>query len=67
MSQLKVGRTSRKDKAIKSVKKLEEDKKVRVNFMATKKFHKKIKQKALDEDISITDLIIFSINKYMSK
>ena len=39
----------------------------RINVLVTKSFHKEIKQRALDEDITITDLIIKVMKEYLKK
>ena len=40
---------------------------IRMNINISKKLHKKIKQKALDEDTTITKIVIEAINEYLSK
>ena len=45
----------------------EEDEKVRINITVTRKFHKKVKQMALDKDTSIKDLVLAALNEYMVK
>lgn len=66
MSTLKVGRPSRKDKAIKSVQ--EEAKAiVKLNVNMDKSFHKSIKQFALDHDTTVSDVVIKALEKYISK
>lgn len=67
MSLLKAGRPlSKKEKAIASVKDTEEET-IRMNVNIPKAFHKKIKQKALDEDTTVTDIVIKALTEYMSK
>lgn len=66
MSNLKTGRPSKKEKAISSVQSTLEDT-IRMNINIPKGLHKNIKQKALDEDSSITDLVKKALDKYMSK
>lgn len=66
MSQLKTGRPSKKDKAIASVQETQEDT-IRMNVNIPKDFYKKIKQKALDENTTVTDIVKQALNEYMSK
>lgn len=66
MNTLKTGRPSRKEKIIASVQRSDETT-IRMNINIPKKFHKKIKQKALDEDITITELVMKAVNKYLSR
>lgn len=66
MSKLKTGRPSKKDKAISSVQKLHEET-IRMNVNITKSLHKKIKQKALDEDTNATMIVKEALEKYMKK
>lgn len=40
---------------------------IRMNINISKKLHKKIKQKALDEDTTITKIVVEAINEYLSK
>jgi predicted HicB family RNase H-like nuclease len=65
MSILKAGRPSTsKEKALREVQK---EPTVRLNVIITKSFHKQIKQRALDEEITVTELIHKAVNEYMSK
>jgi hypothetical protein len=66
MSVLKAGRPSRKEKALAEVQG-SRDEMIRMNINMPKIFYKKIKQKALDEDITITDLVIKATKEYISK
>jgi predicted HicB family RNase H-like nuclease len=66
MSTLKTGRPTRKEKIIDSVQKIDEAT-IRMNVNIPKELHKKIKQKALDEDTTITELVIKAMNEYLSK
>jgi hypothetical protein len=66
MSQLKTGRPSRKDKAIAAVQETQKNI-IRMNINIPKSFYKIIKQRALDEDTSITEIVKKSLNEYMSK
>jgi predicted HicB family RNase H-like nuclease len=66
MSTLKTGRPTRKEKIIASVQKIDEAT-IRMNVNIPKELHKKIKQKALDEDTTITELVIKAMNEYLSK
>ncbi|HXH54332.1 MAG TPA: hypothetical protein VNK03_01110 [Gammaproteobacteria bacterium] len=63
---LKTGRPSRKEKAIAAIQSSEEET-IRMNVNIPRSFHKKIKQRALDENITVTELVCKSINKYMEK
>lgn len=66
MSLLKAGRPiGKKEKAIASIKDSEES--IRININIPKDFHKQLKQKALDEDTTIKDIVIRALNAYMSK
>lgn len=67
MSLLKAGRPlSKKEKAIASVKDTEEET-IRMNVNISKAFHKQIKQKALDEDTTVTEIVIKALKEYMSE
>lgn len=66
MNNLKAGRPSRKEKAIISVQKTLKNT-TRMNINLPKYFHKMLKQKALDENSSITDLVKKALGEYMSK
>jgi len=66
MSQLKTGRPSKKDKAIASMQETQEET-IRMNVNIPKNFYKKIKQKALDEDTTVTDIVKQALNEYMYK
>lgn len=67
MSLLKAGRPlSKKEKALASVQDTEEET-IRMNVNISKIFHKRIKQKALDEDTTVTEIVIKALNEYMSK
>jgi hypothetical protein len=66
MSLLKAGRPlNKKEKAIASVKSEEDT--IRMNVNISKAFHKQIKQKALDEDTTVTEIVMKSLKEYMSK
>lgn len=64
MSTLKVGRPSRREKAIKAV---QEDVKIRMNVNIEKTFYKSIKQFALDNDTTVSDVVIKSLEQYIGK
>ena len=66
MSSLKTGRPSKKEKIIHAVQEKQEEI-VKMNVNIPKSFHKKIKQKALDEDTTITEVVRKSLDEYMSK
>ena len=66
MTILKAGRPTNKQKAIELVR---EDKEVleMVCFKMSKSLHKQLKQRALDEDTSATDIIIKTVKEYLNK
>lgn len=66
MTLLKTGRPSKKDKAIASVQDSGEET-VRMNVNVPKQFYRKIKQRALDEDTTVTEIVVKAVNEYMSK
>jgi hypothetical protein len=67
MSLLKAGRpTSKKERAIASVQGVEEES-VRMNVNISKNFYKQIKRRAIDQDTTITELVIKALDEYMSK
>lgn len=67
MSLLKAGRpTNKKEKALDSVRDISEET-IRMNINISKSFYKKVKQRALDEDRTITEIAIKSLEAYMSK
>jgi predicted HicB family RNase H-like nuclease len=65
MSLLKSGRPSvNKNKALEL---LEKEEIVKINMNVKKSFHKNIKRYALEQDITITELIHKSLQEYMNK
>jgi predicted HicB family RNase H-like nuclease len=67
MSILKAGRPSNKtEKAIAAVSNEAQDT-IRMNVNISKSLHKKMKQKALDSDTTITELVIQALNDHLSK
>ena len=66
MSILKAGRPTRKEKAIEAVQNTKEEL-VKVNFNVAKSFYKDIKQRALDDDTNMTQLITRALQEYLSK
>lgn len=66
MQILKTGRPTNKEKAIAQVREIDEAV-IRMNFNVPKHFHKQIKQRALDEDTTVTELICKAVKEYMSK
>jgi predicted HicB family RNase H-like nuclease len=68
MSILKAGRpsSSNKEKALAEIHSPKVQH-IRMNVNITKSLHKQIKQRALDEDITVTELIHKAVNEYMSK
>jgi len=65
MSILKAGRPSRKEKAIASVQDSNKES-IRMNVNISKAFYKQIKQQALDEDITVKELVLKALKEYMS-
>ena len=66
MNMLKAGRPSvKKEMALKSVG--EQKQLVKTNINMEKSFHRRIKQYALDHEITITELIHLSLNEYIRK
>ena len=63
MSLLKSGRPSENKK--KALKLLERDTIVKINMNITKTFHKEVKRYALEQEITITELIHKSLQEYM--
>ncbi len=68
MSILKVGRPSlsQKEKAVSSIQELKEET-IRMNVNIPKSFHKKIKQFALDKDITVTELVVKALADYIKE
>jgi predicted HicB family RNase H-like nuclease len=66
MSVLKSGRPTNKQKTLEGVRDNQETF-IRMNVNIAKDFHKKIKQRALDEDITVTELIHKAVKEYLSK
>lgn len=68
MSLLKAGRptTSKKEKALAAIQEVKEDS-IRMNVNISKGLHKGIKQRALDEDTTVTELVIRALNEYLKK
>ena len=65
MSLLKSGRPSvNKNKALEL---LEKEEIVKINMNVKKSFHKNIKRYALEQDITITELIHKSLQEYMNR
>lgn len=48
-----------------SEKRTEEN--VRMNLNISKTFHKEIKQKALDEDTTVTELVVKALKEYLNR
>lgn len=66
MNILKSGRPTNKEKAIAQLQDLKETT-VRMNVNIQRSFHKRIKQRALDENVTVTELVCKAIEEYMSK
>lgn len=68
MNILRAGRpsVSNKQKAIQDVQE-QKDETIKMVINMSRSFHKQIKQRALDEDITITELVHRAIKEYMNK
>ena len=66
MSLLQTGRPTNKQKAIKEVQEVREET-IRMNINISRSFHKEIKQRALDENITVTTLVQKAIKNYLEK
>ncbi len=66
MSLLQTGRPSKTEKAIAAVQNLEEEC-IRMNVDVPKDFYKKVKLYALNQDITVRELVIKSLNECMNK
>jgi hypothetical protein len=68
MKLLKAGRPThnKKDKAISAVQETGEEY-MKMNINIQKAFHKQIKQRALDEDTTITEIVTKALESYISK
>jgi len=66
MSLLKTGRPTNKQKAIEKVQEIAEVT-IRMNINIPRGFHKQIKQKALDENVTVTELVSKAVKEYISK
>lgn len=62
----KTAHTSKKGKATTVTEAINEEK-IRMNVNIPKSFYKKIKQKALDEDSTVTDIVMMSLKQYIEK
>lgn len=65
MSMLKSGRPSANKEKI--LNNLQEEETVKINMNISKSFHKEIKKFAIDNDMTLTDLVKSSLYKYMNK
>lgn len=66
MSLLKARRPNKKGETIAESQHLQENT-VRMNINVPRHFYKHIKQKALDKDMTVKDLVLEAIREYMSK
>lgn len=68
MKLLKVGRptSSKKDKAIDSVVKANENY-TKIGLSILKSFYKQVKQRALDDDMTVTELVNKALEEYLNK
>lgn len=65
MSVLKAGRPSN-DK-MKLMNELAKEETIKMNININKQFHKEVKQYALSNDMTVTDLILTSLRLYMKR
>lgn len=66
MSILKAGRPSKTEKAIAAVQSSQEQESM-MNVSFPKTFYKKVKQYAINQDITIKELVFKALNEYMNK
>ncbi len=68
MNSLKTGRptTGKKEKAHTSIRDTQEEF-IRMNVNISKAFHKQVKQRALDEDTTVTEIVMKALKEYISK
>lgn len=66
MSELKTGRPSRKEKAINAIRETKSET-IRMNVNIPKSLLKQIKQKALDEDTNVSEIVKKLLTMYISK
>lgn len=66
MSKLSAGRPTRKKELIAEVTGSTQES-VKLNFNVPKQTHKKLKQKALDEDTTVTQLLLNAVDKVLSE
>jgi hypothetical protein len=68
MKLLKAGRptSNKKDKAIDSVVKANENY-TKISLSILKSFHKQVKQRALDDDMTVTELVNRALEEYLNK
>ena len=68
MKLLKAGRPSnKKEKAIASVQETQSSEYERMSINILKTFHKQVKQRALDENTTITAIVIRALEAYLNK
>lgn len=65
MSMLKTGRPTREAKAIAAVTSVTET--IRMSVNLPKGLHKKLKQKALDDETTITEIVLQLLEKHVSR
>lgn len=65
MTQFRIGRPSKKDKAMLAL--ADDRETIRANFILDKAFHKQMKQFALDTNITMTQLIKEAVSEYIRK
>jgi hypothetical protein len=66
-SALKAGRPSRQKEKLMDAVKGDTQEIIKMNVNIPKVLHKKVKQKALDEDTTVTELVINLLTKLVSK
>lgn len=66
---LQGGRPTRKTpaKSLNDLKQESAEPIVRLNANVPKSWHKRLRQRALDEDITVTELVMKAVDQYMSK
>jgi hypothetical protein len=66
MASIKQGGSVNRRNTMQDMQKVKEET-IRMNINISKIFHKQIKQKALDEDITVTELVSKAIKAYISE
>lgn len=66
MSILKAGRPTKTEKAIAAVQDTQEEL-IRLSVDMSKEFHKRVKQKAISQDLTLKELIFKALTEYLNK